>query len=193
VLEGFKWIGRPVGRKRVLFFFWTVLFFLASPAFAVDENPSVKDRIIPNVPFFPQEMYQCGPASLAEIFHFWGKKIFPEEIASEIYSKSARGTLTLDMVLFPERNGFAARQFKGDISAIQKNIDAGYPLVVMVDLGFSFYQKNHFLVIFGYNENGLYGHSGKEESKFLPIKSFLKTWEKTNFWTLLITPNEHEK
>jgi ABC-type bacteriocin/lantibiotic exporter with double-glycine peptidase domain len=186
-------ICRPVGRKRVFCFFWAVLLLLTSSAVAGVDNPPVKDRIIPNVPFFPQEMYQCGPASLAEVFHFWGKKISPEEIASEIYSKSARGTLTLDMVLFPEKNGFNARQFKGDIEAIRKNIDVGFPLVVMVDLGFSFYEKNHFLVIFGYNENGFYVHTGKEESKFLPLKPFMKTWEKTNFWTLLITPIAHEK
>jgi ABC-type bacteriocin/lantibiotic exporter with double-glycine peptidase domain len=179
--------------KAVFCFFWTGLFFIALSAFAVADNPSAKGRFIPNVPFFPQEIYQCGPACLSEVFHYWGKKISPEEIASEIYSKSAKGTLTLDMVLFPERNGFTAKQFKGDIGAIQKNIDEGYPLVIMVDLGFSFYKKNHFLVIFGYNEDGFYAHTGKEESKFLPIKSFLKTWEKTNFWTLLITPKEHEK
>jgi ABC-type bacteriocin/lantibiotic exporter with double-glycine peptidase domain len=193
VLDGFKLIGRPLGWKRVFCFFGAGLMLLSSLATADNDNPSERNRIIPNVPFFPQEMYQCGPASLAEVFHFWGKKVSPEDIAKKIYSKSARGTLNLDMVLFPERNGFAAKQFKGDIEVIRKNIDAGYPLVVMVDLGFSFYEKNHFLVIFGYNEEGLWVHSGKEKSTFLPIKSFMKTWEKTNFWTLLITPKEHEK
>ena len=189
---GCKAKSSPPGQRGVVCIL-AGLFLLACSANAAANNPSGKNHIIANVPFFPQEMYQCGPASLAEVFNFWGKKISPEEIASEIYSQSARGTLTLDMVLFSQRKGFAARQFKGDLKAIQKNIDSGYPLVAMVDLGFSFFEQSHFLVILGYNEDGLFMHSGREESKFISLTTFMKTWEKTGFWTLLITPEGHEK
>ncbi len=60
-------------------------------------------RLIENVPFYPQTEYQCGPSSLAGVLNFWGVHVTPEVIAEEIYSKSARGTLNIDMVLYAQR------------------------------------------------------------------------------------------
>jgi ABC-type bacteriocin/lantibiotic exporter with double-glycine peptidase domain len=151
-----------------------------------------EEQIIENVPFYSQETFQCGPASLSAVFNYWGTKITPEEIARAIYSASARGTLTLDMVLYAEKKGFAARQYKGDLTDIKKNIDSGYPMVVLVDYGFSIYEKSHFMVVLGYNDKGLFVHSGKEKEKFISLKEFLGTWEKTAFWTLLIKPKRNE-
>jgi hypothetical protein len=42
------------------------------------------------------------------------------------------------------------------------------------------------MVIIGYNEYGILANSGKDNEKFIPEDDFLKAWEKTNFWTLLI-------
>jgi predicted double-glycine peptidase len=183
----------PMGWRGFLFSFFSGLLLL-SCATATAPNYQFKEtRIIDNVPFFSQEMFQCGPATLAEVFNFWGIKLSPEEIAGDIYSKSARGTLTMDMVFYAEKKGFAARQYRGDLMDIQKNIDLGYPLVVMVNYGFSVYEINHFVVILGYNEDGLFMHSGKERGKFVSLMSFYKTWEKTDFWTLLIKPKGDEK
>ena len=145
-------------------------------------------RLIEHVPFYPQEMYQCGPASLAGVLNFWGTRVSPEEIAEEIYSKSARGTLTLDMILYAKKRGFDAGQYQGSYDDIQRNVDSGVPLVVMVDTGFWVYQQNHYMVVFGYHEKGVIVHSGKKSQEFLPLKEFLRSWKKTNFWTLRITP-----
>ena len=147
-------------------------------------------RIIENVPFFPQETYQCGPASLAGVLSYWGVKVSPEIIATEIYSKSAKGTLGLDMVLYAQGKGLQVIQYKGGIKDIKKNIDLGYPVIVLVDYGFWMYQQNHFMVIVGYNENGVIANSGRNRLKFLHEEDFLRSWEKTNFWTLLIKPGQ---
>src|SRR4030043_55537 len=109
-------------------------------------------HIIANVPFHPQEMYQCGPASLSEVISFWGTGVSPEEIAEEIYSTSAKGTLTIDMILYGKKKGFNVSQYQGSFDDIKKNIDSGVPLVVMVDYGFLVYQKNHYMTVFGYDE-----------------------------------------
>jgi ABC-type bacteriocin/lantibiotic exporter with double-glycine peptidase domain len=144
--------------------------------------------MILNVPFHPQEAFQCGPASLAGVLNHWNINVSPEEIASEIYSKSAKGTLNIDMVLYVEKRGLKARQYRGSFEDIKTKIDAGYPLIVLVDEGFLVYQKNHFMVVFGYRGEGILANSGREKHKFIPVKGFLKSWERTKFWTLLITP-----
>jgi ABC-type bacteriocin/lantibiotic exporter with double-glycine peptidase domain len=144
--------------------------------------------LIENVPFYPQEAFQCGPASLAEILNFWGIPVTPEEIATEIFSPAAGGTLNLDMMLYSEKKGMKAIYYKGNIDDIKSKIDLGYPMIVLVDLGLFVYQQNHFMVVVGYDENGLIVHSGKDRLKPIPLKYFIKTWKKTNFWTLWIKP-----
>jgi ABC-type bacteriocin/lantibiotic exporter with double-glycine peptidase domain len=188
-----KWTQRGWRNPVNPFLLILIPFFLFSCAKTVPITDLTKLHAIKNVPFYPQEMLQCGPASLSGVLNFWGTKVSPEEIAREIYSPSARGTLTIDMVLYAERKGFAARQYKGDMEDIRKNVDAGRPLIVLVDYGFSVYEKNHFMVVVGYNEDGLLVNSGKEREKFIPVKDFLAPWKEAEFWTLLITPKKNEK
>jgi predicted double-glycine peptidase len=155
---------------------------------SVHVKESLPTRIIHNVPFYPQEDFQCGPASLTAVLNFWGVQITPEEIARDIYSPSARGTLTLDMIGYPAKKGMEVVHYQGSMDDLRKKIDSGHPMIVLVDLGFLIYQQNHFMVIVGYEEDGVVAHSGKEPLKHIPLKSFMKTWAKTNYWTLWIKP-----
>jgi ABC-type bacteriocin/lantibiotic exporter with double-glycine peptidase domain len=142
--------------------------------------------MIPDVPFYPQEEYQCGPASLASVLGYWGAGADQDDIAREIFSRSARGTLTIDMILYAKRKGFHAEQFKGSMEKLRGSLDAGYPLIVLVDYGVSVIQINHFMVVTGYTNDGVIVHSGKTPNKFLHEKDFLSSWKKTGYWTLLI-------
>jgi ABC-type bacteriocin/lantibiotic exporter with double-glycine peptidase domain len=155
-------------------------------------HESSSNTIIKDVPFYSQESYQCGPASLAMVMNYLQVMVKPEEIARDIYSKSAHGTLNLDMVLYAQRKGLSALQYKGDLNDVHKNIGDGNPLIVLVDYGFSFYEAGHFMVIVGYNEAGIIVNSGKMKDHFIPEKEFLKVWEKTNCWTLLIQRRDIE-
>ena len=65
--------------------------------------------------------------------HYWGVEASPEAIAEEIYSKSAKGTLGLDMVLYARKKGLDVVQSRGSIKSIKENIDLGYPVIVLVD------------------------------------------------------------
>jgi len=167
-------------------FIFTLLAFLCSCATFQGTN---RDHIIENVPFYPQTAYQCGPASLAGVLNYWGVKVSPDEIAEEIYSSSARGTLDIDMVLYARRKGLNATQYEGNIEDVRKHIDSRHPIIVLVGYGFSLIQKNHFMVVIGYSDYDVIVNSGKDKEKFISEKDFLKSWDKTKFWTLLITRN----
>lgn len=143
---------------------------------------------IENVAFYPQKAYQCGPASLAGVLNYWGIKVSPNDISNEIYSSSAKGTLTLDMKFYAENKGLRAIIYKGNLEDIKQKINSGYPLIILVDFGFWIFKKNHFMVVTGYDENGVIVNSGKEKQKFLLKEELLRSWRKTDFWTLLITP-----
>ncbi len=141
-----------------------------------------------NVPFYPQEEWQCGPSSLAAVFNFWGWEVSPADIADAIYSREAKGTLDRDMVFYAERKGWKTRKYEGGREDVIRQINSGIPLVVLVDYGFWIYRQHHFMVVIGYDENAVIAHSGKERNKMIPWRHFLRIWEKTKFWTLRVTP-----
>ena len=142
--------------------------------------------ILGNISFYPQEDHQCGPASLAGVLNYQGLGISPAEIAQDLFSKSAGGTLTIDMLLYPQRKGFFALSYSGSLGDLREKIDSGYPLIVMVDYGFSVWQKNHFMVVVGYNGNGVIVNSGKKEHENIENETFLRAWRRTDSWTLLV-------
>ncbi len=142
--------------------------------------------VIGNVPFYPQEDYQCGPASLAGVLNYEGLGTTPEKIAEDIFSRSAGGTLTLDMVLYAQRNGFSAQEYSGSMEDLREKINAGQPLLVMVDYGFLAWQANHFMVVVGYDNRGIIANSGRKEHQFIENDTFQRIWRKAGFWSLLV-------
>jgi ABC-type bacteriocin/lantibiotic exporter with double-glycine peptidase domain len=169
-------------RLCIIAFSFVALFACASAPQAVYHG----DVIIGNVPFYSQEDHQCGPASLSGVLNYQGLGISPEEIARDLFSKSAGGTLTLDMALYPKRKGFSSLSYSGSVRDLREKIDSGYPLIVMVDYGFSVWQVNHFMVVVGYNNDGVIVNSGKKEHEFIENDTFLRNWRKTDFWALLV-------
>jgi hypothetical protein len=166
----------------MLFCFFLVLSACASSSSVAGHG----SKIIGNIRFFPQEDHQCGPASLAGVLDYWGLHISPEEIAGEIFSKSAGGTLNLDMGLYAQRKGCYSLAYSGGMADLREKIDAGYPLVVMVDNGISVWQVIHFMVVTGYNEDSVIVNSGKREHEVVDNDRFIKSWSKTNYWSLLV-------
>jgi ABC-type bacteriocin/lantibiotic exporter with double-glycine peptidase domain len=175
-------------KKHPLSFIFSITaLLLVSSCMTAQQIPQTHDmHVISDVPFFPQEDYQCGPASLASILTFWNIHTEPDEIGREIFSKSARGTLTIDMMLYAQKKGLHVHQFKGSIDALRNYVDSGYPLIVLVDYGISLFQMNHFMVVTGYSNTGVIVHSGQFQNKLLLEKDFLASWKKTDYWTLLI-------
>ncbi|MEJ2726651.1 MAG: C39 family peptidase [Deltaproteobacteria bacterium] len=167
-----------------------LIFFLLFSSCAISTRPDdlAESKMLKDIPFYKMKAHQCGPASLASVLNFWGIAVSPAHIADEVYSDSARGTLNLDMIWYPERRGLNTRQYKGSIDDIKHNVDRGCPLIVMVDYGFWVYERNHFMITLGYNEDGVIVNSGNGYPELITFEDFLRSWRRAGFWTLLITP-----
>jgi ABC-type bacteriocin/lantibiotic exporter with double-glycine peptidase domain len=122
--------------------------------------------------------------------NYWKVAVTPGEIAREIFSRAARGTLTIDMVLYAGRKGLTARQYRGSWDDLRKKVADGYPLVVLVDGGFSVYQANHYMVVTGFDDRGVIVNSGPTEQGLMEIETFRSQWERAGFWTLWISPGK---
>ena len=65
------------------------------------------------VPFYPQEAYQCGPASLAMALAWSGIPVDPEAITPEVFTPSLKGSLQSAMISAARRRGRVAYPISG--------------------------------------------------------------------------------
>lgn len=140
------------------------------------------------VPFFPQESHQCGPAALASILNYLNYRTTPAEIASEIYSETAGGVLGTDLENYALKYGFKARSFKGNTQDLKDSINKGIPLIILVDYGKWVYTRPHFMAVVGYTDTGIIAHTGKDKFKNISFSALEGPWAKCENWTLLIEP-----
>jgi len=143
---------------------------------------------IENVHFYPQLAYQCGPASLAGVLNYYGIDVTPDQIAMEIFRPDIGATVTMDMVLYARKKGGAAKWYSGSTHDIRCAIDAGVPLIVMVDVGVANISKYHYMVVIGYEPDGIIANTGKDREKRIRWKKFLPRWDRAKRWTLRIEP-----
>ena len=155
----------------------------------ISKNPQI-GFYIKDVPFFPQEDYYCGPASLASIINFYGITISVEDISKEIYNPELKGSLSMDILRYARTKGFIASYYKGSMENIKKELSMNRPVIMFLDLGFSIYPVRHYVVAVGYNDDLGYiiAHSGKEHEKLFDYKEVQTAWGKTGFGTILILP-----
>ena len=141
------------------------------------------------VPFYPQKKYQCGPASLAMALAWSGLQIEPDDLASQVYTPSLKGSLPPAIVAATRRHGRVAYPISG-ANALLKEIAAGHPVIVLQNLGLSWIPVWHYAVVIGYDldEGEIILHSGITNRKKTPLRTFENTWARSDYWGLAVLP-----
>jgi tetratricopeptide (TPR) repeat protein len=180
----------------LLVFFWGS-FLIGCAGFRQMQMPPLPDNVHPAyeleaVPFYPQEDYQCGPATLAMALSFSGLALQPEGLVDEVYTPSRKGSLQMAMIGATRRHGRIAYEISG-LDSIFQEIAAGHPVIILQNLGLSWYSVWHYAVVVGYDtgEEIVILRSGTNPRKSMPFGVFEKTWARSNYWGLLVlNPNE---
>jgi hypothetical protein len=144
-------------------------------------------REIESVPFYPQDEYQCGPASLAMALAWSGLDITPEQLTEKIYTPSLQGSLQPAMIAGARRSGRLAYVISGMDSLIRE-IAAGHPVIVLQNLGLSWAPVWHYAVVIGYDipADELILHSGRNARERNRLWIFQNTWARSENWGLLV-------
>lgn len=145
------------------------------------------------VPFFPDDTDQCGPATLASVLTFWGVPTEPQGLKPEIYLPKLKGVLPTDLAAAARERGLEARAYRGSLDDLKAEVTADHPLVAFLNLGSTLFPQGHYVVVTGFDDRrqGLYVHSGLERNAFMSYDQFLRHWQKTGRWTLLVLPRNH--
>ncbi len=181
----------------LLLMFYSGSFLIGCAGFRQMRMPPLPDNVPPTyeleaVPFFPQEDYQCGPAALAMVLTSSGLALKPEDLVDEVYTPFRKGSLQMAMIGATRRHGRLAYEISG-LDSIFIEIAAGHPVIILQNLGLSWYSVWHYAVVVGYDisEEMVILRSGTDRRKLMPFGVFEKTWARGNYWGLLVLkPNE---
>ena len=141
-------------------------------------------------PFFAQTDYHCGPAALATVLAASGKPVLPDLLGEQIFLPARTGTLQLEMIAGARRQGVVATRLPGTLEALLRELQAGQPVVVLLNLGLSWYPLWHYAVAIGYDlpRSEMLLRSGTTERAVLPMNTFEHTWVRAGSWAFVALP-----
>ena len=144
--------------------------------------------LVRDIPFFAQEDYQCGPASLAMMLSWSGKPVAPESLVDQVYVPGRKGSFAVEMAAAARRHGRLLYPLAPDVGALLTALEQGYPVLVLQNNGLSFYPVWHFAVVTGADRarERLLLNSGRTKGLETSFSTFERTWARGGYWAALV-------
>lgn len=189
-----RWLGTVIGLALI-----TVLSGCVSTppwpeAPAATVNVNLNQRLVLNqVPFYAQERYQCGPASLAMMLNAQGLQTDPETLRELVYLPGRRGTLKVELVAAGRSHGMVVYELDGTLDSLLTEVAAGNPVLVMQNLRLDWWPQWHFAVVIGFDEaeRKVILHTDTRERHEETLEVFTATWKRADNWAAVMLPPEH--
>ena len=140
------------------------------------------------VPFFPQEEYQCGPAALATTLASFGVNVTPEQLVPQVYIPERKGSLQVEMLAAARRHGLVSYQIAPRFEDLLRELAAGHPVIVLQKLGIG--DGWHYAVAVGYDYDSgeLILRSGTTERQVLNFTVQEMVWKRSGYWAMVALP-----
>ncbi len=140
-----------------------------------------------DTPFFPQTVDHCGPAALATVLTDAGMAATPDGLAPQVYLPARKGSLPLDMLGGARRAGAMAATIAPDIDTLLATVRDGHPVVVLQNLGLSWYPVWHYAVVVGHDldRREILLRSGVTRRESLSLRTFDLTWARSGRWAMV--------
>jgi tetratricopeptide (TPR) repeat protein len=143
-----------------------------------------------HVPFYAQEDFECGPASLAMVATSAGVTLIPEQLVDQVYLPGRKGSLQLEMLAAGRRQGLLAYPLAPRLESVLREVAAGHPVIVFQNLSLPIYPVWHYAVVIGFERERqtLLLHSGRTELLEMSLATFERTWARGQHWSMVLLP-----
>lgn len=96
------------------------------------------------VPFFPQEPYQCGPAALATVLVHSGVDVTAEQLVSRVYVPDRQESLQAEILSATRSHGRVPYVMPKTLAPILTELRAGHPVLLLQNLGIDRWPVWHY-------------------------------------------------
>ncbi|VXC66546.1 PA2778 family cysteine peptidase [Pseudomonas sp. 9Ag] len=145
------------------------------------------------VPFFPQEDYQCGPAALATMLTQRGVATEPQQLVERVYLPQRKGSLQVEMVAAARSHELLVYPLEPQLQAVLREVAAGNPVLVLQNLAFDRWPQWHFAVVVGYDLGAqtIVLRSGTTRRWTGSFSQFERSWAKGSRWAVVTVAPDH--
>lgn len=142
---------------------------------------------VTGVPFYSQQDYQCGPASLAMALGASGQEVSVGTLIPQVFLPGKEGSVQPEMLATVRRHQRISYVIDGSFDALLIEVEAGNPVVVLQNLGLSFAPFWHYAVVIGYDQarQELLLHSGEQARQVTEMSRFDATWARSERWAMV--------
>ena len=180
------------------FTLWAAVFLLSACASLIPQTVDLRTDWpagvprqveLAQVPFFPDDKYQCGPAALATVMRHAGAPVDAQALVADVWLPARRGSLQLEMLAAPRKHGQVTYRLEPRYADLLREVAAGNPVVVLQDVGMML-PEWHYAVVngFDYETGSLFLRSGLERRQVMPFSYFERTWLPGNYWAMVVVP-----
>jgi len=143
--------------------------------------------LLSQVPFFAQQLYQCGPAALATVLQTSGAAVTPEQLVPLVYVPARQGSFQVEMIAAARSHGRVVHILTPTLDALLTEVSAGHPVLVLQNLALSWYPRWHFAVVKGFDlqRGRIVLNSGVLENYEMSLSTFERTWARADYWGVL--------
>lgn len=143
------------------------------------------------VPFHQQDDFLCGPASLAMVFNAAGiASANVESVTPLVYLPGRQGSLQAEMLGATRRVGLVAYTLAPRLEDVLREIAAGTPVVVLLNLALKMIPVWHYAVIVGYDldRREVIVRSAKRQRDEWSFSFLEFFWQESGYWSMLALP-----
>lgn len=143
-------------------------------------------------PFIAQSELQCGPAALAMVMGAAGVPMALEDLSKEVFVPERGGSLQIEMLASARRHGLVSTRLNPDLTLLLREVAAGHPAVVLLNLGLSIAPMWHYAVLIGHDLDAheVLLRSGTTALLRMPMFTFEHTWSRSGKWAFVALPPE---
>lgn len=148
---------------------------------------SLASSLTLEVPYLPQTDALCGGAAAAMVFRYWGEAHADVQQFAPLVDRRAGGIADAVLIDAVKQRGWKTVRFTGTIDQIRARLRDGQPVIVLLaDRG----KRYHYVVVVGATADQVIVHDPSwGPSRAIDESEFLRVWEPTNFWALLVLPS----
>ncbi|MCH8544304.1 MAG: PA2778 family cysteine peptidase [Alcanivorax sp.] len=144
---------------------------------------------ISDVPFFPQEDYQCGPAALATVLGSAGVQVSDQTLVDEVWLPERQGSLAMELVAAARARERLVYPVSNQDQLFQ-SLEADLPVLVMQNLALPIRPRWHFAVVTGFENQGntVILNTDTREAATLRWNRFIRTWARADYQGWVVLP-----